>query len=162
MEGARFSITGSDGVIKRSESTRQTPNLPFQIVNQPLLLTDSSRSPGGWATARPSEPPAGGGLGLGLWVLACASVALRRLHRARRGLLSCRRHLDLSLGPGKGRPAGLDSQMCTACGGYVCKATRFLLGAEFSPSGVPCGSPRSGREPAWSWAVAWVCTHAES
>lgn len=54
-----------------------------------------------------------------------------------RVLLGCRHSSDLSIGPGKGRPAEGDSRMRGACRAHACKGARFPSGAEFSPSAAP-------------------------
>lgn len=124
LERARFPITGSYGVVKRTELTRQTPNLPFQTVNRSLPLMDSSKSTfegaghGQWRWPR-TWPLNSRGL-----VCTAPEGAQSLPGSLSRVLLGCRHSSDLSIGPGKGRPAEGDSRMRGACRAHACAKAR--------------------------------------
>lgn len=124
LERARFPITGSYGVVKRTELTRQTPNLPFQTVNRSLPLMDSSKSTfegaghGQWRWPR-TWPLNSRGL-----VCTAPEGAQSLPGSLSRVLLGCRHSSDLSIGPGKERPAEGDSRMRGACRAHACAKAR--------------------------------------
>lgn len=143
LERARFPITGSYGVVKRTELTRQTPNLPFQTVNRSLPLMDSSKSTcegaghGQWRWPR-TWPLNSRGL-----VCTAPEGAQSLPGSLSRVLLGCRHSSDLSIGPGKGRPAEGDSRMRGACRAHACAKARTFPQEQFSPSAAPrtCRTP---------------------
>lgn len=150
LERARFPITGSYGVVKRTELTRQTPNLPFQTVNRSLPLMDSSKSTfegaghGQWRWPR-TWPLNSRGL-----VCTAPEGAQSLPGSLSRVLLGCRHSSDLSIGPGKGRPAEGDSRMRGACRAHACaKARAFPQEQSFlhppRPARVALRGPRGAR-----------------